>query len=153
MEFAGRDIVSIKDFSREEIDYILKTTDSLEPMARKGSHGLDGRIMATLFFEPSTRTRLSFESAMYRHGGNCIGFAEPKISSVEKGENLADTVRVVESYADILVIRHHWKGLLGSRPISHPSQSSTPVPVQKNTPLKPCLTCTQFAGSLGRLTG
>ena len=110
MEFAGRDIVSIKDFSREEIDYILKTTDSLEPMARKGSHGLDGRIMATLFFEPSTRTRLSFESAMYRHGGNCIGFAEPKISSVEKGENLADTVRVVESYADILVIRHPLEG-------------------------------------------
>jgi aspartate carbamoyltransferase catalytic subunit len=110
MEFAGRDIVSIKDFSREEIDYILRTTDSLEPMARKGSHGLDGRIMATLFFEPSTRTRLSFESAMYRHGGNCIGFAEPKVSSVEKGENLADTVRVVESYADILVIRHPLEG-------------------------------------------
>jgi len=110
MEFAGRDIVSIKDFSREEIDYVLKTTDSLEPMARKGSHGLDGKIMATLFFEPSTRTRLSFESAMYRHGGNCIGFAEPKVSSVEKGENLADTVRVVESYADILVIRHPLEG-------------------------------------------
>jgi len=110
MEFAGRDIVSIKDFSREEIDYVLKTTDSLEPMARKGSHGLDGKVMATLFFEPSTRTRLSFESAMYRHGGNCIGFAEPKVSSVEKGENLADTVRVVESYADILVIRHPLEG-------------------------------------------
>ena len=110
MEFAGRDIVSIKDFSREEMDYILKITDSLEPMARKGSHGLDGKIMATLFFEPSTRTRLSFESAMYRHGGNCIGFAEPKVSSVEKGENLADTVRVVESYADILVIRHPLEG-------------------------------------------
>ena len=110
MEFAGRDIVSIKDFSREEIDYVLKTTDFLEPMARKGSHGLDGKIMATLFFEPSTRTRLSFESAMYRHGGNCIGFAEPKVSSVEKGENLADTVRVVESYADILVIRHPLEG-------------------------------------------
>jgi aspartate carbamoyltransferase catalytic subunit len=110
MDFAGRDIVSIKDFSREEIDYILKVTDSLEPMARKGSHGLDGKIMATLFFEPSTRTRLSFESAMYRHGGNCIGFAEPKVSSVEKGENLADTVRVVESYADVLVIRHPLEG-------------------------------------------
>ena len=110
MGFAGRDIVSIKDFSREEIDYVLKTTDSLEPMARKGSHGLDGKVMATLFFEPSTRTRLSFESAMYRHGGNCIGFAEPKVSSVEKGENLADTVRVVESYADILVIRHPLEG-------------------------------------------
>jgi aspartate carbamoyltransferase catalytic subunit len=110
MDFADRDIVSIKDFSREEIDYILRTTDSLEPMARKGSHALDGKIMATLFFEPSTRTRLSFESAMYRFGGNCVGFAEPKVASVEKGENLADTVRVVESYADVLVIRHPLEG-------------------------------------------
>ena len=110
MEFAGRDVVSIKDFSREEIDYVLGKTDALEPMARKGSHALDGKIMATLFFEPSTRTRLSFESAMYRYGGNCIGFAEPKVASVEKGENLADTVRVVESYADVLVIRHPLEG-------------------------------------------
>lgn len=110
MEFAGRDIVSIKDFSREEIDYVLKVTDSVEPIARKSSNALDGKIMATLFFEPSTRTRLSFESAMYRYGGNCLGFAEPKVASVEKGENLADTVRVVESYADVLVIRHPLEG-------------------------------------------
>lgn len=110
MSFAGRDIVSIKDFSREEIDFVLDMTDVVEPMARKGSHALDGKIMATLFFEPSTRTRLSFESAMYRYGGKCIGFAEPKVASVEKGENLADTVRVVESYADVLVIRHPLEG-------------------------------------------
>jgi aspartate carbamoyltransferase catalytic subunit len=110
VEFAGRDIVSIRDFSREEIDYILQMTDVVEPMAEKGSHSLDGKIMATLFFEPSTRTRLSFESAMYRYGGKCIGFAEPKGSSVEKGENLADTVRVVENYADVLVIRHSLEG-------------------------------------------
>ena len=110
MEFAGRDIVSIRDFSREEIDYVLETTDVVEPMARSGSHTLDGKIMATLFFEPSTRTRLSFESAMYRYGGDCIGFAEPKVASVQKGENLADTVRTVENYADILVIRHPLEG-------------------------------------------
>jgi aspartate carbamoyltransferase catalytic subunit len=110
VSFAGRDIVSIKDFSREEIDFVLDMTDVVEPMARKGSHALDGKIMATLFFEPSTRTRLSFESAMYRYGGKCIGFAEPKVASVEKGENLADTVRVVESYADVLVIRHPLEG-------------------------------------------
>jgi len=66
--------------------------------------------MATLFFEPSTRTRLSFESAMFRLGGSCLGFAEPKVASVQKGENLADTVRVVESYADVLVIRHPLEG-------------------------------------------
>ncbi|MGA3405097.1 MAG: aspartate carbamoyltransferase [Candidatus Bathyarchaeia archaeon] len=110
MEFAGRDIVSIRDFSREEIDYVLEMTDVIEPIAKNGSHTLDGKIMATLFFEPSTRTRLSFESAMYRYGGNCIGFAEPKVASVQKGENLADTVRTVENYADILVIRHPLEG-------------------------------------------
>jgi aspartate carbamoyltransferase catalytic subunit len=110
VEFAGRDIVSIKDFSREEIDYILQMTDVVEPMAKRGSQSLGGKIMATLFFEPSTRTRLSFESAMYRYGGECIGFAEPKGTSVEKGENLADTVRVVENYADVLVIRHPLEG-------------------------------------------
>ena len=85
-------------------------TDVVEPMARSGSHILDGKIMATLFFEPSTRTRLSFESAMYRFGGNCIGFAEPKVASVQKGENLADTVRTVENYADVLIIRHPLEG-------------------------------------------
>lgn len=110
MEFTGRDIVSIRDFSREEINYVLEMTDVVEPMARSGSHMLDGKIMASLFFEPSTRTRLSFESAMYRCGGNCIGFAEPKVASVQKGENLADTVRTVENYADILVIRHPLEG-------------------------------------------
>jgi len=75
LEFAGRDIVSIKDFSREEIDYILNTTDKVEPLAKTSSRALDGKIMATLFFEPSTRTKLSFESAMYRYGGNFLGFA------------------------------------------------------------------------------
>jgi aspartate carbamoyltransferase catalytic subunit len=85
-------------------------TDAVEPLAKKSSHALDGKIMATLFFEPSTRTKLSFESAMYRYGGNCLGFAEPKAASVQKGENLADTVRVVESYADVLVIRHPLEG-------------------------------------------
>jgi len=110
VDFAGRDIVSIKDFSREEIDYVMQMTDVVEPMAKSGSHLLDGKILATLFFEPSTRTRLSFESAMYRMGGKCIGFAEPKGASVEKGENLADTVRTVENYADALVIRHPLEG-------------------------------------------
>jgi len=110
MDFAGRDIVSIRDFTREEIDYILKMTDLVEPFARGGSDMMRGKILATAFFEPSTRTRLSFESAMHRLGGACVGFADPKAASVEKGENLADTVRVVESYADVLVIRHPLEG-------------------------------------------
>jgi aspartate carbamoyltransferase catalytic subunit len=110
LEFRGRDIISIKDFSREEIDHVLKTARAMEPLAKRGSDMLRGKMLATLFFEPSTRTRLSFESAMLRLGGSAIGFAEPKVASVEKGENLADTVRVVESYADVLAVRHPLEG-------------------------------------------
>jgi len=110
MSFARRDVISIKDFTRKEIDHILDVADLMEPLAKKGSDMLKGKIMATLFFEPSTRTRLSFESAMNRLGGYALGFAEAKVTSVEKGENLADTVRVVENYADTLVIRHPLEG-------------------------------------------
>ncbi len=110
MNFAGRDIISIKDFSREEIDYILKVASKMEPIAKTGSEMLKGKILATLFFEPSTRTRLSFESAMHRLGGSTIGFAEAEIASVKKGENLADTVRTVENYADVIALRHPLEG-------------------------------------------
>lgn len=110
MQFKGRDIVSIKDFNREEIDYILKTAASMEQIAKEGSDMLHGKILATLFFEPSTRTRLSFEAAMNKLGGTAIGFAEPKVAAIKKGENLADTIRVVEKYADVLVLRHPLEG-------------------------------------------
>jgi aspartate carbamoyltransferase catalytic subunit len=110
LQFKGRDIVSIKDFTRKEIDYILKTAGEMEPIAKSGSNVLRGKILATLFFEPSTRTRLSFEAAMNKLGGNIIGFAEPKVAAIKKGENLADTIRVVENYADIMVLRHPLEG-------------------------------------------
>jgi aspartate carbamoyltransferase catalytic subunit len=110
LEFKGRDIISLKDFSREEIDHVLEVTKSMELLARTGSDALRGKILATLFFEASTRTRLSFESAMQRLGGSTIGFAEAEIASVKKGENLADTMRVVESYADVIVVRHPLEG-------------------------------------------
>ncbi|MCK4481738.1 aspartate carbamoyltransferase, partial [Candidatus Bathyarchaeota archaeon] len=110
MEFEGRDIVSVKDFSREEIDYILTIAKAMEPVAVKGSGMLKGKILATLFYEASTRTRLSFESAMHKLGGSAIGFAEAEIASVKKGENLADTVRVVENYADVIALRHPLEG-------------------------------------------
>ncbi len=110
LEFENRDIISIKDFSREEIDHILKLAQAMEPIALKGSDMLKGKILATLFFEPSTRTRLSFESAMHKLGGSAIGFAEAEIASVKKGENLADTVRVVENYADVIALRHPLEG-------------------------------------------
>ena len=110
LEFEGRDIISIKDFSRDEIDYILKIAQAMEPIAVKGSDMLKGKILATLFFEPSTRTRLSFEAAMHKLGGSTIGFAEAEIASVKKGENLADTVRTVENYADVIAVRHPLEG-------------------------------------------
>jgi len=110
LEFEGRDIISVKDFSRKEINHILKFAQTMEPVALKGSDMLEGKILATLFFEPSTRTRLCFEAAMHKLGGSTIGFAEAEIASVKKGENLADTVRVVENYADVIALRHPLEG-------------------------------------------
>jgi len=82
----------------------------MEQIAKEGSDMLHGKILATLFFEPSTRTRLSFEAAMNKLGGKIVGFAEPKIAAIKKGENLADTIRVVDNYADVLVLRHPLEG-------------------------------------------
>jgi aspartate carbamoyltransferase catalytic subunit len=108
--FKGRDIISIKDFSEEEINFIFKVAGSMETLAAKGSDMLRGKILATLFYEASTRTRLSFESAMHKLGGSTIGFAEAEIASVRKGENLADTVRTVENYSDVMALRHPLEG-------------------------------------------
>jgi aspartate carbamoyltransferase catalytic subunit len=102
--FKGRHIISIADFSRDEILHILNTARSLEERPRPDL--LAGRLMATLFFEPSTRTRLSFEAAMHKLGGKVIGFSEPGSTSAKKGESLADTIRMVEQYADLIVMRH-----------------------------------------------
>jgi len=110
LDFTGRDIVSIKDFSREEIDHIIKISEEMEPISKTGSKILAGKIMGMLFFEPSTRTRLSFETAMKRLGGDVIGFSEPATSAVQKGETLADTMRVVENYLDVAVLRHPLEG-------------------------------------------
>jgi len=88
----------------------METTRVMEPLTKRGTTMLQGRTLATLFFEPSTRTRMSFESAMQKLGGNCISIAEARTSSVEKGESLADTIRTVENYADLLVLRHPLDG-------------------------------------------
>jgi aspartate carbamoyltransferase catalytic subunit len=110
VNFQGRDIISIEDFTQQEINYILDTSRAMEPLAKNGSDMLKRKILATLFFEPSTRTRLSFEAAMLKLGGNTIGFAEAEIASVKKGENLADTIRTVQNYADIIALRHPLEG-------------------------------------------
>jgi aspartate carbamoyltransferase catalytic subunit len=110
LKFKGRNVISIENFSRKEIDYILKFSQKMESLALKGTTRLSGKILATLFFEPSTRTRLSFEAAMLKLGGSTIGFADADITSVKKGENLADTIRTIENYADIIALRHPLEG-------------------------------------------
>lgn len=111
MIFERRHIISTKDFSREEIDFILDRAERLEPYARAGGLNLlKDKLVATLFFEPSTRTRLSFEAAVKRLGGGTIGFDSAESTSVVKGETLSDTIRIIESYADAIVIRHPREG-------------------------------------------
>ena len=109
--FKGRDIISIKDFSRDEIDYICDVATSMKDLYEgKVPRPLNGEILASLFYEPSTRTRLSFESAMIKLGGNVIGFSDPTWSSAVKGENLSDSIKCIQSYCDVMVIRHKLEG-------------------------------------------
>ena len=112
MAFNQKDIISIRDFDKKDIEYILKLAEKMEPIARskEKSDALSGKLLGMLFYEPSTRTRLSFEAAMKRLGGSTIGFAEAGTSSATKGENLTDTVRIVGEYSDALVIRHNMEG-------------------------------------------
>ncbi len=134
MEFKDKDIISIRDFSVEEIDYILKAASNFEKKKPKAI--LDNKILATLFFEPSTRTRLSFESAMHRLGGEVIGLSRPSVSSIAKGESLIDTIKTVESYADIIVIRHPREGSarfaadISSKPVINAGDGSNQHPTQ-----------------------
>jgi aspartate carbamoyltransferase catalytic subunit len=102
----------MKDFSRKEIDYVLDIAENLEPVARGENRSklLYGKIVALLFFEPSTRTRLSFEVATQRLGGQVLNLGSVEASSVMKGENLADTIRVISNYADLIVLRHPLDG-------------------------------------------
>jgi len=110
LEFQGRDIISIEDFTRNEVDYIINVSRTMEPIAAKTSEILKGKILSTLFFEPSTRTRLSFEAAMHKLGGATISMAEIESASIKKGENLADTIRTIENYADVIALRHPLDG-------------------------------------------
>ncbi len=108
MDFKNRDIISINDFSKEELLYILKVTRQMEQKPKDSL--LRGRIMAALFFEPSTRTRLSFVSAMKQLGGKVIGFSNANVTSVQKGESLWDTIKMTSQYADLIVIRNPLEG-------------------------------------------
>lgn len=104
----SKDIISILDFTKEEILYIL---DLSKRMEKEGSSDiLKGKVLANLFFEPSTRTRLSFETAMKRLGGEVVGFDEIGKTSTVKGESLRDSVKIIEGYCDIIVLRHFLEG-------------------------------------------
>lgn len=103
-----KSIVSINDYSKEQLLQILDSAASFE--ANPNQDLLKGKVAATLFFEPSTRTRLSFETAVNRLGGRVIGFSDASTSSSVKGETLNDTIRMVANYADIIIMRHHLEG-------------------------------------------
>ena len=118
-----RHLMSPLDFSVEELDKVLNLANDIEKNPEKYAHVCDGKIMATLFYEPSTRTRLSFESAMLRLGGKVLGFSSADSSSAAKGESVADTIRVVSCYADICAMRHPKEGA----PMVAAAKSSIPV--------------------------
>ena len=99
-------LIDIKDLSVEEINSLIEVAKDIMNHKEKYSHKCDGKILATLFFEPSTRTRLSHESAMLSLGGQVLGFSEASSSSASKGETVADTVRMVGCYSDIIAMRH-----------------------------------------------
>ena len=112
MSLKGRDILSMRDLSRPEILEILKASRALIPVAegRRPSRALEGRLLSLAFFEPSTRTRLSFETASKRLGARTITIVDPAASSMAKGESLSDTVRMLSCYADLIVLRHPNEG-------------------------------------------
>ncbi|MGP6206799.1 aspartate carbamoyltransferase [Cuniculiplasma sp. SKW3] len=108
----GKSLVNIDDVETDDFFKIFGLASEYKERLRKGENikELDGRILSTLFFEPSTRTRLSFESAMHRLGGSVITVSEPKSSSTSKGETIADTLRMASSYSDVVVMRHPMEG-------------------------------------------
>ena len=118
-----RHLMSPLDFSVEELDKIMDLANDIEANPKKYAHACDGKKLATLFYEPSTRTRLSFESAMLSLGGQTLGFAGAEQSSATKGETVADTARVISCYADIIAMRHPKEGA----PLRASMYASVPV--------------------------
>jgi len=110
MALSGRDLVSVFDLTNAEIEALFALADEMAPYVRSRTDIARGKLMATVFYEPSTRTRLSFEAAMLRLGGGVVSCADVTSTSVAKGETIADTVRIIESYADVIVMRHPLEG-------------------------------------------
>ena len=118
-----RHLMSPLDFTTKELDELFDLANDIEKNPGKYAHACDGKILATCFYEPSTRTRLSFESAMTRLGGNVIGFSDAACSSAAKGESVSDTIRVISCYADICAMRHPKEGA----PMVAAQRSTIPV--------------------------
>ncbi|AII74729.1 aspartate carbamoyltransferase catalytic subunit [Bifidobacterium coryneforme] len=118
----GRSVVTLDDIPLPRIEDLLDRAAYIDSHRREVAHTCDGRVLATLFYEPSTRTRLSFETAMLRLGGQVIGFAGAQLASVSKGESISDTLKTVSNYADIVAMRHPKEGaaLVASRAASVP---------------------------------
>lgn len=110
MKLKGRHLIDANDFTSEELQSIINLGLKMHQEPENFSDLCRGKILGTLFYEPSTRTRLSFESAMLRMGGKVLGFADAETSSAKKGEGVADTIRVLDGYADIIVMRHPREG-------------------------------------------
>lgn len=150
-----RHLMSPLDFSVEELDKVLNLANDIEKNPEKYAHVCDGKIMATLFYEPSTRTRLSFESAMLRLGGKVLGFSSADSSSAAKGESVADTIRVVSCYADICAMRHPKEGaplvasMASEIPVINAGDGGHQHPTQTLTDL---LTIKSLKGRLGDMT-
>jgi aspartate carbamoyltransferase catalytic subunit len=151
----GRSLIEPGNFTLEETGSLFDLAAKIEADERYLRESCRGKLLATLFFEPSTRTRLSFEAAMLRLGGSCLGFADPGSSSVAKGESLADTVRMAGSYADAIVMRNPKEGaaLLASQyspvPVINAGDGGHHHPTQTLTDL---LTIKQLRGNIGSLT-
>jgi len=107
--FYNKNVVSIRDFTRNDLEYLFRVADNIN--LNSLTDALRNKILGLVFFEPSTRTRLSFEAAMHSLGGTCIGLSESSSSSTEKGENLNDTLVTMNQYVDALVLRHHKDGV------------------------------------------
>jgi len=138
MSLKGKDIISIRDLKKEDIELILDAAEKMEPYAKgeKTSKLMESKILGTLFFEPSTRTRLSFTSAMQRMDGQVMGFSGTGITSISKGENLTDTIRTVQRYCDMIVIRHPLEGSarlaaeVSSKPVINAGDGGNQHPTQ-----------------------
>lgn len=149
-----RHLMSPLDFSVNELDRLLDLADNIEKYPQKYAHACDGRKLATCFYEPSTRTRLSFEAAMLNLGGSVLGFSSADSSSAAKGESVSDTIRVISCYADICAMRHPKEGapLVASQksliPVINAGDGGHQHPTQTLTDL---LTIRSLKGQLGDL--